>query len=109
MIKNIKRIITEQYDNCLHIEEEPNGVQDIALFDGELFTADGYGWILLNNFGVAITTDCGDVEDLGEHSEETLKHIEYLLEDAPKRGYIEDATENQIKQICEFLGEIYEG
>lgn len=108
MIKNIKRIMTEQYDNCIHFEDEPYGIKDVALLDGELFTADGYDWILINNFGVPVNTDYGDTEDLGNHHEETLNHIEYLIEDAPKRGYIEDATEEQIKEICEYLGETYE-
>ena len=105
-MKNLKRIQTEKYDCSYHFEEEPFGVQDYPLIDGELYFSDTYEWILVNNFGVPISTDYGyDEGDLGQYPEKTLELIRYLIEDAPKKGYVEDATEEEEKIIRKLLGE----
>ena len=110
IMKNLKRIGTENYDCAFHIEKEPYGVNDFPLIDGKLFTSDEYEWILLDNFGVEISTDCGyDDGDLGDYPEKTLELIKYLIEDAPKKGYIEAADAEDINRICKLLGEAYEG
>ena len=105
-MKNLKRIRTEEYDCSYHFEEEPTGVKDYLLIDGELYFSDTYEWILVNNFGVPISTDYGyDEGDLGQYPEKTLELIRYLIEDAPQKGYIEDATEEEEKIIRKLLGE----
>lgn len=105
-MKNLKRIQTEKYDCCYHFEEEPFGVKDYPLIDGELYFSDTYEWILVNNFGVPISTDYGyDEGDLGQYPEKTLELIRYLIEDAPQKGYVEDATEEEEKIIRKLLGE----
>ena len=108
-MKNLKRIATENYDCAFHIEQEPYGVNDFSLIDGKLLTSDEYEWILLDNFGVEISADCGyDDGDLGDYPEKTLELIKYLIEDAPKKGYIEAADAEDINRICKLLGEAYE-
>lgn len=102
-MKNLKKILTNNYDCFLHIEEEPDGVKDYALIDGELYTADGYEWILLNNFGMPILTDIGYEE--GDISENALEFIKYLIADAPEKGYIEEATPEENNMISALLGE----
>lgn len=105
----LKRILTEKYDCWHHEEVEPYGVQDYPLIDGKLFFSDDYEWILIDNFGIEISTECGyDEGDLGRFPEKTLELIHYLVEDAPKRGYIEDAEEKDAERICRLLGEDYE-
>ena len=105
-MKNLKRIRTEEYDCSYHFEEEPFGVKDYLLIDGKLYFSDTYEWILVNNFGVEISTDCGyDEGDLGQYPEKTLELIRYLIEDAPQKGYVEDATEEEEQKIRELLGE----
>ena len=102
----IKRIETENYDCAYHVDEEPHGVKDFPLIDGKLFTSEKHEWILLDNFGVEIITDASyDDGDLGEHSEKALELIKYLIEDAPKKGYVEDADIKDINRICKLLGE----
>lgn len=59
LMKNLKRIMTENYDTWYHYNDPPYGVKDVKLFDGKLFTSDEYEWILLNNFGMPILTDAG--------------------------------------------------
>lgn len=110
-MKNLKRIMTERYDTCRHIEIPPYGVQDFQLIDGELFVADEYDWILLNQYGCPIITNWGDTieEDLGSESEDILDMIKYLIEDAPEKGHIEDADADSICEICELLGEKPQG
>ena len=104
-MKNLKRIQTEKYDCSYHFEE-PTGVKDYLLIDGELYFSDTYEWILVNNFGVPISTDYGyDEGDLGQYPEKTLELIRYLIEDAPQKGYVEDATEEEEKIIRKLLGE----
>lgn len=104
-MKNLKRIMTEQYDTAKHTDTQ-YGVQAEDLFDGELFIADGYEWILLNNFGIPILTDAGYEDgDLGKYDKEALAMIEYIIEDAPKRGYVEESYAEDVHTICELLGE----
>ena len=104
-IKNLKRIKTEEYDCCYHFEE-PFGVKDYPLIDGDLYFSDTYEWILVDNFGVEISTDYGyDEGDLGQYPEKTLELIQFLIQDAPKKGYVEDATEKEERRIRELLGE----
>lgn len=104
-MKALKRIQTEKYD-CYYHFEEPTGVKDYLLIDGELYFSDTYEWILVNNFGVPISTDYGyDEGDLGQYPEKTLELIRYLIEDAPPKGYVEDATEEEEKIIRKLLGE----
>lgn len=97
-MKNLKRIQAEHYDRKRYSENEER-----LLMDGKLFVSDEYEWILLYNFGTPIQTDYGYDEP-----EEVLELIKYLIEDAPQRGYIEDAEPEDIKEICELLGEQYE-
>lgn len=47
-MKNLKRIMYESYDTNYYYEDS-YGVQSAPLLNGELFVADGYEWILLNN------------------------------------------------------------
>lgn len=110
-MKNLKRIMTERYDTCRHIDTPPYGVQDFQLIDGKLFIADEYDWILLNQYGCPILTNWGDTieDDLGSESDDILDMIKYLIEDAPKKGYIDDADADSIREICDLLGEKPQG
>lgn len=107
-MKNLKRIMTECYDTNYYYENEPYGVQEVPLMNGELFVADGYEWILLNNFGVDILTDFGyypDDDYLSDYPEKTLEMIEYLIKDASEKGWVEDPTPEEKKEIAELLGD----
>lgn len=102
---NLKRVMTEQYDT-VNYTDTPYGVQAEDLFDGELFIADEYEWILLNNSGTLILTNVGYEDgDLGKYDKEALEFIEYLIKDAPEKGYIEEPSEEDTRTICELLGE----
>ena len=99
-MKALKRIRTEEYDCFYHFEAEPYGIH------GKLYYSGTYEWILGNNFGVPISTDYGyDEGDLGQYPEKTLELIRYLIEDAPQKGYVEDATEEEERMIRKLLGE----
>lgn len=107
-MKNLKRIMYEVYDTNYYYDDPPYGVQTVPLLNGELFVADGYEWILLNNFGVDILTDIGYYPDdvyFSDYPEKALEMIAYLIEDCSKRGYVEDPTPEEKKEIAELLGE----
>lgn len=103
-MKNLKRVMYEGYDTGYYFDDPPYGVQEVPLIDGELFIADGYEWILLNNFGTPILTDWGYYPDdtyLSDYPEKTLEMIKYLIKDAPKC----EPTPEQKKEIAEWLGD----
>lgn len=102
---NLKRVMTEQYDAAKYTDTL-YGVQAEDLFDGELFIADEYEWILLNNSGTLILTNVGYEDgDLGKYDKEALRFIEYLIKDAPEKGYVEEPSKEDTRAICELLGE----
>ncbi len=105
-MKNLKRIMYESYDTNYYYEDS-YGIQSAPLLNGKLFVADGYEWILLDNFGVDIVTDFGYYDDIyiSDYPEKTLEMISYLIEDCTNRGYVEDPTPEEKKEISELLGD----
>lgn len=106
-LNHLKRIQTENYDTCEHIGNPPYGVESTNLIDGELFTSDGYDWILTDYYcNPIITNQFDDISDYFDGKEtETLDMIRYLIADASKKGYVEDVPLDKANEIAKLLGE----
>lgn len=111
-MKNLKKICKNGFVTKIYRETPPYRVQEYDLLNGELYIADDYDFIIANHYGNPIVTNYGDPEEVLDgnfYGIDIYERTMCLINEMKKSGQKSDPPAEEVKFICDKLGDKPQG